>query len=75
MLEILRPGARLVSKNGKIAYRESSVYDKAFYSAGKPPCRRRQWPGSCCSRYDKLSYGLILQSQDMVSTGYQVSNF
>lgn len=25
--------------------------------------------------YDKLSYGLIMQSQDMVSSGYQVSNF
>lgn len=25
--------------------------------------------------YDKLSYGLIMQSNDMVSAGYQVTHF
>ena len=77
VLEVRRPGAQLVSKNGKISYKEySSVYDKAFYSAGKPSL-----PSEAVARvmlfkvYDKLSYGLIMQSQGMVSSGYQVSNF
>ncbi|WP_265433476.1 LysM peptidoglycan-binding domain-containing protein [Aeromonas salmonicida] len=77
VLEVRRPGAQLVSKNGKVSYKEySSVYDKAFYSAGKPSL-----PSEAVARvmlfkvYDKLSYGLIMQSQGMVSSGYQVSNF
>lgn len=77
VLEILRPGAEMVDKNGKVSYREySSVYDKAFYSAGKSSL-----PAEAVARvmlfkvYDKLSYGLILQSQDLVGSGYQVSNF
>ncbi|MGY3960156.1 LysM peptidoglycan-binding domain-containing protein [Aeromonas popoffii] len=77
VLEVRRPGATLVSKNGKVSYKEySSLYNKAFYSTGKPPL-----PSEAVARvmlfkvYDKLSYGLIMQSQDMVSSGYQVSNF
>ena len=77
VLEILRPGAEMVDKNGKVSYREyASVYDKAFHSAGKSTL-----PSEAIARvmlfkvYDKLSYGLILQSQDLVSSGYQVSNF
>ena len=77
VLEILRPGAEMVDKNGKVSYREyASVYDKAFHSAGKSSL-----PAEAVARvmlfkvYDKLSYGLILQSQDLVSSGYQVSNF
>ena len=77
VLEIQRPGAEMVDKNGKVSYREyTSVYDQAFYSAGKPAL-----PAEAVARvmlfkvYDKLSYGLIMQSQDMVSSGYQVSNF
>ncbi len=77
VLEILRPGAEMVDKNGKVSYREyASVYDKAFHSAGKSTL-----PAEAIARvmlfkvYDKLSYGLILQSQDLVSSGYQVSNF
>ena len=77
MLEIQRPGARMVDKNGKTSYREyASVYDKAFYSSGKSTL-----PAEAVARvmlfkvYDKLSYGLILQSQDLVGSGYQVSNF
>lgn len=77
VLEIQRPGAEMVDKDGKVSYREyASVYDKAFYSAGKSSL-----PTEAVARvmlfkvYDKLSYGLIMQSQDMVSTGYQVSHF
>lgn len=77
VLDIQRPGAEMVDKDGKVSYREyTSVYDKAFYSAGKTAL-----PSEAVARimlfkvYDKLSYGLILQSRDMVSTGYQVSNF
>jgi len=77
VLEIQRPGAGLVDKNGKTSYREyASVYDKAFYSPGKSTL-----PDEAVARvmlfkvYDKLSYGLILQSQDLVGSGYQVSNF
>ncbi|MNN94239.1 hypothetical protein D3C81_2128300 [compost metagenome] len=52
------------------------MYNKAFYSAGKSAL-----PSEAVARvmlfkvYDKLSYGLILQSQEMVSSGYQVTNF
>ncbi|WP_434665036.1 LysM peptidoglycan-binding domain-containing protein [Aeromonas sp. NJAU223] len=77
VLDIQRPGAEMVDKNGKVSYREyASVYDKAFYSAGKSSL-----PSESVARvmlfkvYDKLSYGLILQSRELVSSGYQVSNF
>ncbi|MBV7439237.1 LysM peptidoglycan-binding domain-containing protein [Aeromonas sp. sif2416] len=77
VLEIQRPGAEMVDRDGKVSYREyASVYNKAFYSAGKSAL-----PSEAVARvmlfkvYDKLSYGLILQSQEMVSSGYQVTNF
>lgn len=77
VLDIQRPGAEMVDKNGKVSYREyASVYDKAFYSAGKSSL-----PSESVARvmlfkvYDKLSYGLILQSRELVSSGYQVSSF
>ncbi|MGY3903609.1 LysM peptidoglycan-binding domain-containing protein [Aeromonas lusitana] len=77
VLDIQRPGAELVDRNGKVSYREyASVYDKAFYSAGKSTL-----PSEAVARvmlfkvYDKLSYGLILQSREPVGSGYQVSNF
>ena len=77
VLEIQRPGAEVIDRSDKVAYREfASVYNKAFYTAGAASL-----PSEAVARimlfkvYDKLSYGLILQSQDMVSTGYQVSNF
>ena len=77
VLDVLRPGVRLTDKYGKVSYRElSSLYDKGFHSAGRAPL-----PDESIARimlfkvYDKLSYGMILQSQDMVSTGYKVSHF
>ena len=77
VLEIRRPGVRLVSKNDKVSYRDnSSVYDRVFYGSGKPAL-----PDEAIARvmlfkvYDKLSYGLIMQSQDMIGSNYQVSNF
>lgn len=77
VLDVQRPGIRLTDKYGKVSYRDfSSLYDKGFYSAGRTPL-----PDESIARimlfkvYDKLSYGMILQSQDMVSTGYKVSNF
>lgn len=78
VLDIRRPGAGLVTKNGKVQYRElSSVYDKVFHSNS----RKTALPSEAIARvmlfkvYDKLSYGLIMQSNDMVSSGYQVTHF
>ena len=76
MLEILRPGRDGGQEWQGVIREYSSVYDKAFYSAGKSSL-----PAEAVARvmlfkvYDKLSYGLILQSQDLVGSGYQVSNF
>nr|WP_279009371.1 LysM peptidoglycan-binding domain-containing protein [Aeromonas jandaei] len=78
VLDIRRPGAALVTKNGTVQYKElSSVYNKVFYSSNK----KAPLPSEAIARvmlfkvYDKLSYGLIMQSKDMVSTGYQVTHF
>ena len=78
VLDVRRPGAALVTKNGDVHYKEfSSVYNKVFYSSNnKPPL-----PSEAIARvmlfkvYDKVSYGLIMQSNDMVSSGYQVTHF
>lgn len=78
VLDVRRPGAALVTKNGAVQYKElSSVYDKVFYSGNQ----KESLPSEAIARvmlfkvYDKLSYGLIMQSKDMVSSGYQVTHF
>ncbi|MGL4931871.1 MAG: LysM peptidoglycan-binding domain-containing protein [Aeromonas sp.] len=78
VLDVRRPGAALVSNKGNVQYKEqSSVYNKVFHSSNnKVPL-----PSEAIARvmlfkvYDKLSYGLIMQSSDMVVSGYQVSHF
>lgn len=77
VLDVRRPGTALANKNGKVQYKElSSIYDRVFYSSNKAPL-----PSEAIARimlfkvYDKVSYGLIMQSKDMVSTGYQVTHF
>ncbi|MGL5659747.1 MAG: LysM peptidoglycan-binding domain-containing protein [Aeromonas sp.] len=78
MLGVRRPGARLVSKGGEVQYKDqSSMFNRVFYSGhGTAPL-----PSEVIAKimlfkvYDKLSYGLIMQSKDMVSTGYQVTHF
>ncbi|PJG58706.1 LysM peptidoglycan-binding domain-containing protein [Aeromonas cavernicola] len=77
MLDIKRPGAALVGRDGKEEYKDfSSSYDKVFHSD-----KQLSLPAESIGKvmlfkiYDKLSYGLILQSQEIVSTGYQVTHF
>lgn len=78
VLDVRRPGAALVTKNGDVQYKEfSSVYNKVFYSSNN----KAPLPSEAIARvmlfkvYDKVSYGLIMQSNDMVSSGYQVTHF
>ncbi|MGL4249566.1 MAG: LysM peptidoglycan-binding domain-containing protein [Aeromonas sp.] len=78
MLEIRRQGPALVSKHENVNYKElSSVYSRVFYSN----THQAALPSEAIARvmlfkvYDKLSYGLIMQSNDMVSSGYQVTHF
>ncbi|MBA2076073.1 LysM peptidoglycan-binding domain-containing protein [Aeromonas veronii] len=78
VLDVRRPGAALVTKNGDVQYKElSSVFNRMFYSNNK----KAPLPSEAIARvmlfkvYDKVSYGLIMQSNDMVSAGYQVTHF
>ena len=78
VLDVRRPGAALVTRQGEVQYKESSsVYDRLFHSDSK----QAPLPSEAIARvmlfkvYDKLSYGLIMQSSDMVRSGYQVTHF
>jgi len=78
VLDVRRPGAALVTKNGDVQYKElSSVFNRVFYSSSN----KAPLPSEAIARvmlfkvYDKVSYGLIMQSNDMVSSGYQVTHF
>jgi hypothetical protein len=77
LLAISRPGPILVSKQGKVAYEAfASTYDRLIDS-GRPVTL----PSEVIAKvmlfkvYDKLSYGLLVQSQEMVRIGYPVSHF